>query len=100
MNLMKLFGITVLTLAATGWLVACQEAAQKMFIEMLINDLSSGDGGKRTAATKELFRRGKDVLPDLKKAGAKQVALTGATLDTKPISRVSVTSLISGTSIQ
>jgi hypothetical protein len=83
MRLLSVFGVTIMTLAATGWLLAGHEAAQKMSIEMLINDLSSGDGGKRTAATKELFRRGKAVLPDLKKAGAKQVAPTGATLDTK-----------------
>ena len=83
MILLKLFGVTIVTLAATGWLLAGHEAAQKMSIEMLINDLSSGDGSKRTAATKELFRRGKAVLPDLKKAGAKQVAPTGATLNTK-----------------
>ena len=83
MNLIKLFGITIVTLAATGWMVAGQQAVQKMSIEMLINDLSSGDGGKRTAATRELFRRGKAILPDLKKAGATQVAPTGATLDTK-----------------
>ena len=83
MNLLKLFGVTIVILAANGWLIAGQEAGQKMSIEMLINDLGSGDGGKRTAATKEIFRRGKAVLPDLKKAGAKQVAPTGATVDTK-----------------
>jgi hypothetical protein len=81
MNLMKLLGVTVLTLAATGWLLAGHEAAQKMSIERLINDLASGDGGKRTAASAEIFRRGKDVLPDLKKAGAKQVAPVGGTVD-------------------
>ena len=59
MNLMKLLGVPILTLAVTGGLLAGKEAGQKMSIEMLINDLSSGDGGKRTAATKELFRRGK-----------------------------------------
>ena len=48
---------------------------------MLINDLSSGDGGKRTAASAEIFRRGKAVLPDLKKAGANQVAPVGGTVD-------------------
>ena len=83
MNLLKLFGVTIVILAATGWLIAGQEAGQKMSIEMLINDLGSGDGAKRVAATKEIFRRGKAVLPDLKKAGAKQVAPAGATLDTK-----------------
>jgi hypothetical protein len=88
MNLMKMFGVTVVTLAATGWLLAGHEAAQKMSIEMLINDLSSGDGGKRTAATKEIFRRGKVILPDLEKAGAKQVAPAGATLDTKRLDMV------------
>ena len=81
MRLLKVFLVGIMTLAATGWLVACQEAGQKAPIEMLINDLASEDGGKRTAATKELFRRGKDVLPDLKKAGAKQVAPGGGTVD-------------------
>jgi hypothetical protein len=83
MNPMRVFGTAIVILAATGWLVAGREAGQKMSIEMLINDLGSGDGAKRTAATKEIFRRGKAVLPDLKKAGAKQVAPAGATLDTK-----------------
>jgi hypothetical protein len=83
MRLLSFFGVTIVILAATGWLIAGQEAGQKMSIEMLINDLSSGDGAKRTAATKEIFRRGKVVLPDLNKAGAKQVAPAGATLDTK-----------------
>ena len=82
MRFMSVFGVVIVTLAATGWLLAHQrEAGQKMSIEMLINDLSSGDGGKRTAATTEIFRRGKAVLPDLKKAGAKQVAPTGGTVD-------------------
>src|SRR5437899_9486901 len=87
MNLMRVFGTAILTLAATGWL-AGQEAGQKMPIENLIGDLSSDDGAKRIAASAEIFRRGKDVLPDLKKAGAKQVAPAGATLDTRRLDMV------------
>ena len=52
-----------------------------MPIEPLIAALASADGAKRVAATAEIFRRGKAVLPDLKKAGAKQVAPAGATID-------------------
>lgn len=49
--------------------------------ETLIGDLTSPNGAKRVPASAELFRRGKDVLPALKKAGAKQVAPAGATID-------------------
>jgi hypothetical protein len=82
MRLLKVVGIGIVIMAASGWLFAQQrEAGQKLSIEILINDLGSGDGAKRTAATKEIFRRGKDVLPDHKKASAKQVAPAGATID-------------------
>src|SRR5208283_5000518 len=47
----------------------------------LVADLNSPDGQKRIAASAEIFRRGKAVLPDLKKAGAKQVAPVGGTVD-------------------
>jgi hypothetical protein len=89
MKLLSVFGVAIVTLAATGGLLAHQqEAGQRMSIEMLINDLSSGDGAKRIAASAEIFRRGKAVLPDLKKAGAKQVAPSGATLDTRRLDMV------------
>jgi hypothetical protein len=82
MRFIGVFGIAIVYVATAGWLFAHQrEAGQKLSIEMLINDLSSGDGGKRTAASAEIFRRGKAVLPDLKKAGAKQVAPVGGTVD-------------------
>jgi hypothetical protein len=51
-------------------------------VEKLIADLSSEDGQKRAAATKELFRRGKAVLADMKKAGAGQIAPVG-TIDSR-----------------
>jgi hypothetical protein len=43
-------------------------------IEGLIADLDSPDGTKRAAATLELLRQGKDMLPYLQRAGARQVA--------------------------
>ena len=82
MRLISVFGVAVVTLTTAGWMFAHQrEAGQKLSIEMLIHDLSSGDGAKRTAASAEIFRRGKGVLPDLKKAGAKRVAPSGASVD-------------------
>ena len=63
MNLMKLFGVSIVTLAATGWLIAGREAGQKVSIEMLVADLNSPDGPKRIAASAEIFRRDKAVLP-------------------------------------
>jgi hypothetical protein len=81
MELGKWFTVSVLVLAATGWRASGHEDVKKMPIESLIGDLSSADGTKRTAATAELFRRGKDVLPGLKKAGAKQVAPFGGSVD-------------------
>ena len=85
---MKLFGVSIVTLAATAWVIAGPEAGQKVSIEMLVADLNSPDGQKRIAASAEMFRRGKNVLPDLKKAGAKQVAPAGATLDTRRLDMV------------
>jgi hypothetical protein len=55
----------------------------KMPIEKLLASLDSADGKARAAATAELFRRGKDVLPALRAAGAKQVAPTGGTITTR-----------------
>lgn len=40
-------------------------------VEVLVELLQSEDGATRVAATRELFRRGKAVLPQLRKAGAK-----------------------------
>jgi RNA polymerase sigma factor (sigma-70 family) len=42
-------------------------------IEQLIADLNSADGATRVAATNEILRRGKNVLPDLQRAGARQL---------------------------
>src|SRR3954451_8047603 len=76
------FGMFAIILAAATVSFAQQrEAGEKMAIEMLIADLNSADGGKRTAASAKIFRQGKAVLPDLKKAGAKQVAPVGASVD-------------------
>jgi hypothetical protein len=61
--------------------IAKGDDADKTPIETLITQLASEDGGKRVAATVEIFRRGKAALPDLKKAGAKQVAPVGASVD-------------------
>jgi RNA polymerase sigma-70 factor (ECF subfamily) len=47
------------------------EPPEKMSIEQLVADLDSVDGAKRVAATKEIFRRGKGIVKDLEKAGAK-----------------------------
>jgi hypothetical protein len=80
---MKTYLIALATLGcvASGVLTFAQEGIDKMPIESLITDLASTDGAKRTAASAEIFRRGKAVLPDLKKAGAKQVAPVGASVD-------------------
>jgi len=43
-------------------------------VKKLVAGLDSRDGRVRTAATKKLFSFGKAVLPELKKAGAKQIA--------------------------
>jgi hypothetical protein len=82
MRLMSFFGFAIVTFVA-GWAFAGGDAARKMSVEMLLADLNSADGGKRVVATKEIFRRGKAILPDLKKAGAKQVAPFGGTIATK-----------------
>jgi hypothetical protein len=82
MRLLRFVGVGIVIVAASGWLSARQrEAGQKLSIETLINDSASVDGAKRIAASAEIFRRGKDVLPALKKAGAKQIAPVGGTVD-------------------
>ncbi len=78
MSVRKWVCVSVLIVVATGWRASGQEDAKKMTVEALIADLADAD--KRVAATAELFRRGNEVLPDLKKAGAKQVAPMGATV--------------------
>jgi hypothetical protein len=50
-------------------------------VGQLIADLEALDGAARAAASAELLRRGKAVLPDLKAAGAKQVAPFGGTVN-------------------
>jgi len=44
----------------------------KATVEQLLKSLASEKGDERVAATKEIFRRGKAVADDLKKAGANQ----------------------------
>lgn len=81
MNSVPFFGVLVVFCAlAVGPLVA--QEAQKMPISNLIADLAAEDGARRVTATVEAFRRGKAVLPELKKAGAKQVSPTG-TIDSR-----------------
>ena len=53
----------------------------EMSIDKLIADLGSIDGKERTLATAEIFRRGKDTLPALRNARAKQIAPTGGSID-------------------
>jgi hypothetical protein len=65
-----------------------RQAAAKLSLNKLIADLSSDNGGKRVTATKEVFRRGKGVLNDLKAAGAKQVAPIGGTINTRRLDMV------------
>ena len=77
MKTARWFGMSMLTVAVIGWQAEGQEETKKMTTENLIREMSSADGNARVTATAELFRRGKDVLPDLKKAGAKQVAPFG-----------------------
>ena len=81
MRTAKYLGMSMLTLAAICWRANGQEETKKMTTENLIREMSSADGNARATATAELFRRGKDVLPDLKMAGAKQVAPFGASVD-------------------
>lgn len=81
MNPVRFFGGLIVFCALVVGPVIAQET-QKMPVEKLIADLASDDGNKRIAATVEIFRRGKAVLPDLKKAGAKQVAPSG-TIDSR-----------------
>lgn len=61
--------------------IADAQGQEKTPMENLIADLASDDGARRVAATVEIFRQGKAALPDLKKAGAKQVAPFGASVD-------------------
>jgi hypothetical protein len=46
-------------------------------LKMLIDALEAPDGAQRLAATKQLFAKGRAILADLKKAGARQIAPTG-----------------------
>lgn len=85
---MRFWVFAIILTAATGSFAQQREAGQNMSIEMLVADLTSPDGQKRIVASAEIFRRGKAVLPDLKKVGAKQVAPSGATLDTRRLDMV------------
>lgn len=81
MSLGKWSSLSILILVATALLAFGQEDLKKMPTENLIGDLNSPDGTKRVTATSELFRRGLEAMADLKKAGAKQVAPLGASVD-------------------
>ena len=70
-----------LTTKPVEFKVVSPEETGDLPINSLISDLDSKDGAKRVSASAEIFRRGKAVLPDLKKAGAKQVAPVGASVD-------------------
>lgn len=85
---MRFWVFAIILAAATGSFAQQREAGQNVSIEMLVTDLNSPDGQKRIVASAEIFRRGKAVLPDLKKAGARQVAPSGATLDTRRLDMV------------
>jgi RNA polymerase sigma factor (sigma-70 family) len=52
-------------------------AAAPRSIDVLIAELESADGATRLAATRDLFARGKAVLPALEKAGARPIAPVG-----------------------
>jgi hypothetical protein len=73
-------------LAAGSWLGAIvaneivldvKPAAARAALQGLIDDLDSKDGKVRAAASKKLFDMGKDVLPQLREAGAKQISPYG-----------------------
>jgi hypothetical protein len=60
-----------------------KDGLTRMPIEKLLAALDAANGKERAAATAEIFRRGKDALPALRKAGAKQVAPIGGTTATR-----------------
>jgi hypothetical protein len=88
------FAVAVLLAACAGVATAQDDPSKPATVEKLIADLNSADGAVRTAATRELFARGKAVLPDLKKAGAKQITPFGTVDGTRRID--AVYSLIEG----
>jgi RNA polymerase sigma-70 factor (ECF subfamily) len=57
-------------------------------LDTVIAQLDAADGTVRVAATQEIFRRGKEVLPLLKKAGATQVAPFGGTITTRRLDMI------------
>lgn len=80
---MRFWIFAIILAAATGASAHQREAGEKVSIETLVADLNSPDGQKRIAASAEIFRRGKAVLPDLKKVGAKQVTPFGTILSSR-----------------
>jgi hypothetical protein len=86
---MKSASIVVVVLVVCVVVVSGQDDPSKPApVEKLTADLNSADGEVRTAATRELFARGKAVLPDLKKAGAKQITPFGTIDGTRRIDAV------------
>src|SRR5262245_867051 len=59
----------------------------KVSVEDLVRDLSSEDGAQRVSASRELLRRGKEILNDLEKAGAKEVLPIVAPTNKQPATR-------------
>jgi RNA polymerase sigma factor (sigma-70 family) len=68
--------------------VARAKGIENVWVEELVADLASADGKRRAAATAEVFRRGRHLLPALRKAGAKQIAPTGGTTSTRRLDMV------------
>lgn len=50
------------------------QAIKNLTVARLVRMLESANGTERAAATKELFRRGRRILPQLRQAGAKPIA--------------------------
>jgi RNA polymerase sigma-70 factor (ECF subfamily) len=59
----------------------------KVSVEDLARELTSQDGARRVLASRELLRRGTDILKDLEKAGAKEVLPIVSPTEKQPMSR-------------
>jgi RNA polymerase sigma factor (sigma-70 family) len=69
-------------------IVARAKGIENAWVEELVADLASADGKRRATATAEVFRRGRHLLPALRKAGAKQIAPIGGTISTRRLDMV------------
>ena len=70
------FAVAALLAVCAGVVSAQDDPSKPAAVEKLITDLNSADGPVRTAATRELFARGKEVLPDLKRTKEGAVLVT------------------------